>query len=109
MANLTADIARSVWLFNHTELTDRHAREANAEEARELSLFRARHWVKNSYIPEEYPPHKANIEQLHETLMFAAVRYGNQQKFELVSKRGKVIGAAWVATSSAIRFIHSRS
>ena len=41
LANLTADIARSVWLFNHTELTDRHAREANAEEARELSLFTA--------------------------------------------------------------------
>ena len=40
-----------------------------------MSLFRARHRVRDSYIPEEYPPHKANIEQLHETLMFAAVRY----------------------------------
>ena len=54
MANLTAEISRTVWLFNHAELTDRNASEANAEEARELSLFRARHWVKNSYIPEEY-------------------------------------------------------
>ena len=59
-------------------------READAEEARDLSLFRARHWVRGPGIPEEYPPHKANIEQAHESLMFAAVRY--HQTFVRISK-----------------------
>ena len=61
LANISADIARSVWLFNHAGPNERDRREADAEEQRDLSLFRARHRVRDSYIPEEYPPHKANI------------------------------------------------
>ena len=85
LANISADIARCVWLFNCAGPTDLDEREADAEEARDPSLFRARHWVKNSYIPEEYPPHMANNEQPHETLMFAAVRY--HQKFVQISRK----------------------
>ena len=84
LANISADIARCVWLFNCAGPTDLDEREADAEEARDPSLFRARHWVKGPGIPEEYPPHKANIEQAHESLMFAAVRY--HQTFVRISK-----------------------
>ena len=43
LANISADIARCVWLFNCAGPTDLDEREADAEEARDPSLFRARH------------------------------------------------------------------
>ena len=83
LAAMTPDIMAAVALYHMNGSERIPERGLDGNEGGENGLFGTRHWVAKATIPEEYPPHMANIELPHETLMFAAVRY--HQKFIEIS------------------------